>query len=77
VKTVFRLDSEQRAVAAIARGPVRVVAGAGTGKTAVIAERFRRLPVGVNCSRDLMCSPVTTTSASISDVAESLSTREL
>jgi DNA helicase-2/ATP-dependent DNA helicase PcrA len=43
---VFRLDSEQRAVAAIGRGPVRVVAGAGTGKTAVIAERFRRLVQG-------------------------------
>jgi DNA helicase-2/ATP-dependent DNA helicase PcrA len=37
------LDPEQRAAAAIGRGPVRVVAGAGTGKTAVIAERFRRL----------------------------------
>ena len=38
-----RLDVEQRAAAAIGHGPVRVVAGAGTGKTAVIAERFRRL----------------------------------
>jgi DNA helicase-2/ATP-dependent DNA helicase PcrA len=40
---MIRLDAEQRAAAAIGRGPVRVVAGAGTGKTAVIAERFRRL----------------------------------
>jgi DNA helicase-2/ATP-dependent DNA helicase PcrA len=38
-----RLGREQAAAAAIGRGPVRVVAGAGTGKTAVIAERFRRL----------------------------------
>jgi DNA helicase-2/ATP-dependent DNA helicase PcrA len=43
---VIRLDAEQRGAAAIGRGPVRVVAGAGTGKTAVIAERFRRLVVG-------------------------------
>ena len=40
---MIRLDAEQRAAATIGRGPVRVVAGAGTGKTAVIAERFRRL----------------------------------
>ena len=40
---MIRLDAEQRAAAAIGRDPVRVVAGAGTGKTAVIAERFRRL----------------------------------
>jgi ATP-dependent DNA helicase UvrD/PcrA len=40
---VIRLGIEQRAAAAIDSGPVRVVAGAGTGKTAVIAERFRRL----------------------------------
>ncbi len=40
------LDTGQRAAAAIGRGPVRVVAGAGTGKTAVIAERFRRLVAG-------------------------------
>src|SRR5258708_4564145 len=38
-----RLGPEQRAAAAIDTGPVRVVAGGGTGKTAVIAERFRRL----------------------------------
>ena len=37
------LGREQLAAAALAGGPVRVVAGAGTGKTAVIAERFRRL----------------------------------
>jgi len=43
---VIRLDAEQRAAATVGRGPVRVVAGAGTGKTAVIAERFRRLVSG-------------------------------
>src|SRR5258708_2538480 len=37
------LGREQLAAASLAGGPVRVVAGAGTGKTAVIAERFRRL----------------------------------
>lgn len=42
---MIRLDGEQRAAATIGRGPVRVVAGAGTGKTAVIAERFRRLVI--------------------------------
>jgi DNA helicase II / ATP-dependent DNA helicase PcrA len=40
------LGVEQRRASAIGRGPVRVVAGAGTGKTAVIAERFRRLVAG-------------------------------
>jgi DNA helicase-2/ATP-dependent DNA helicase PcrA len=39
----MRLGTEQKAAAAIGHGAVRVVAGAGTGKTAVIAERFRRL----------------------------------
>ncbi|HEV2475957.1 MAG TPA: UvrD-helicase domain-containing protein, partial [Candidatus Dormibacteraeota bacterium] len=38
-----KLGREQLAAAALGGGPVRVVAGAGTGKTAVIAERFRRL----------------------------------
>jgi DNA helicase II / ATP-dependent DNA helicase PcrA len=37
------LNREQRQAAAELEGPVRVVAGAGTGKTAVIAERFHRL----------------------------------
>ncbi len=37
------LGREQSQAAALGTGPVRVVAGAGTGKTAVIAERFRRL----------------------------------
>lgn len=40
-----RLGKEQLRAAAAPMGPVRVVAGAGTGKTAVIAERFRRLVV--------------------------------
>ena len=39
----MRLGTDQRAAAVIGGGPIRVVAGAGTGKTAVIAERFRRL----------------------------------
>ena len=39
----MRLGAEQARAAAIGHGAVRVVAGAGTGKTAVIAERFRRL----------------------------------
>jgi DNA helicase II / ATP-dependent DNA helicase PcrA len=43
---LIRLDAEQRGASAIGRGPVRVVAGAGTGKTAVIAERVRRLVKG-------------------------------
>jgi len=41
-----RLGVEQRLAAAIGGAPIRVVAGAGTGKTAVIAERFRRLVKG-------------------------------
>src|SRR5690349_15548106 len=39
----MRLGRDQLRAAALGAGPVRVVAGAGTGKTAVIAERFRRL----------------------------------
>ncbi len=39
----MRLGAEQRLAAAIGGAPIRVVAGAGTGKTAVITERFRRL----------------------------------
>ena len=42
---MIRLDARQRQ-AAEAVGPVRVVAGAGTGKTAIIAERVRRLVAG-------------------------------
>ncbi len=41
--TKIRLGADQRVAAEIGGGPIRVVAGAGTGKTAVIAERFRRL----------------------------------
>ena len=44
--TRIRLGADQRVAAAIGGGPIRVVAGAGTGKTAVIAERFRRLVAG-------------------------------
>src|SRR5438105_8457826 len=43
VHTVMKLGREQSRAAALGAGPVRVVAGAGTGKTAVIAERFGRL----------------------------------
>ena len=39
----MKLGRDQMAAAELGGGPVRVVAGAGTGKTAVIAERFRRL----------------------------------
>jgi len=44
--TMIRLGADQRVAATIGGGPIRVVAGAGTGKTAVIAERFRRLVAG-------------------------------
>ena len=43
MKLARRLGKDQLAAAALGGGPARVVAGAGTGKTAVIAERFRRL----------------------------------
>ena len=39
----LRLNRDQLLAVAELNGPVRVVAGAGTGKTEVIAERFRRL----------------------------------
>ena len=39
----MKLGQDQLRAASMSGGPVRVVAGAGTGKTAVIAERFRRL----------------------------------
>ena len=42
----MKLGREQLAASALHGGPARVVAGAGTGKTAVIAERFRRLVAG-------------------------------
>jgi len=50
-----RLSAEQRAAAAWSAGPLRVVAGAGTGKTAVITERFTRLVAsGVPAERILV-----------------------
>ena len=39
----MRLNREQLRASAVLTRPVRIVAGAGTGKTAVITERFRRL----------------------------------
>src|ERR1700716_2634068 len=41
--TRIRLGPDQLVAGALGGSPIRVVAGAGTGKTAVIAERFRRL----------------------------------
>ena len=50
-----RLTAEQRAAVAAGPGPVRVVAGPGTGKTTVIVERFLRLVAeGVDPSRILL-----------------------
>jgi DNA helicase-2/ATP-dependent DNA helicase PcrA len=50
-----RLSAEQEAAASVLDGPVRVVAGAGTGKTAVIAARYRRLlEAGVDPGRILV-----------------------
>ena len=40
------LNRQQRLATTGLAGPVRVVAGAGTGKTAVIAERFQQLVAG-------------------------------
>ena len=39
----LRLDPAQRQAIAELEGPIRIVAGAGTGKTEVIVERYRRL----------------------------------
>jgi DNA helicase-2/ATP-dependent DNA helicase PcrA len=39
----MKLGADQRAAARLSGSPVRVVAGSGTGKTAVIAERYRLL----------------------------------
>jgi DNA helicase II / ATP-dependent DNA helicase PcrA len=47
----FRLNREQLQAVAELEGPIRVVAGAGTGKTEVIAQRFRRL-VAAGASAD-------------------------
>ncbi|MFZ0215699.1 MAG: UvrD-helicase domain-containing protein, partial [Candidatus Dormiibacterota bacterium] len=38
-----RLSAEQRAASVDLAGPLRVLAGAGTGKTTIIVERYRRL----------------------------------
>ena len=42
----MRLAADQRLAVGATDRPVRVVAGSGTGKTAVIAERYRRLVAG-------------------------------
>jgi len=42
----MRLGPDQRRAAGLVGAPVRVVAGSGTGKTAVIAERYRLLVEG-------------------------------
>jgi len=53
--TQIRLGADQLVAAGIGGGPIRVVAGAGTGKTAVIAERFRRqVAAGVSPSSILV-----------------------
>ena len=53
--TRIRLGADQLVAARIGGGPIRVVAGAGTGKTAVIAERFRRqVAAGVSPSSILV-----------------------
>jgi DNA helicase-2/ATP-dependent DNA helicase PcrA len=51
----LRLSDEQRSAARVRPGPLRVVAGAGTGKTAVIAARFcELLAKGVDPARILV-----------------------
>ncbi|MDQ6636931.1 MAG: ATP-dependent helicase [Candidatus Dormibacteraeota bacterium] len=40
---MIELSAKQRAACRPLQGPVRIVAGAGTGKTAVIAERYSRI----------------------------------
>ena len=68
-----RLGREQAAAAAIGRGAVRVVAGAGTGKTAVIAERFRRLvAAGVSPSSILVMTFTERAAAEMRQRIESL-----
>jgi superfamily I DNA/RNA helicase len=52
---MIQLSSEQLDASGSLAGPIRVVAAAGTGKTAVIAERFRRLVAsGVEARRILV-----------------------
>src|SRR3989442_9240987 len=43
IATAAALSDAQRAAVAHARGPLLIVAGAGTGKTRVLVERYRRL----------------------------------
>ena len=51
----MRLGRQQQLASAISGGgPIRVVAGAGTGKTAVIADRYRRLVAGGVSSEEVL-----------------------
>jgi len=51
----MRLGRQQQLASAISDGgPIRVVAGAGTGKTAVIADRYRRLVAGGVSSEEVL-----------------------
>ncbi|MDQ6691253.1 MAG: UvrD-helicase domain-containing protein, partial [Candidatus Dormibacteraeota bacterium] len=54
VPASIRLDPEAQADALDLEGPVRVVAGAGTGKTAVIARRFLNLVAAGTLPRSIL-----------------------
>src|SRR3954463_7557688 len=58
------LDPEQREVALALRGPVRVLAGAGTGKTRAITHRIAYgVPTGVNIPRQALAVTFTARAA--------------
>ena len=58
------LDPEQREVAECLRGPVRVLAGAGTGKTRAITHRIAHgVAQGVYASTEVLAVTFTTRSA--------------
>src|SRR5215470_3989345 len=63
-----RLSEEQLAATSVLEGPVRIVAGAGTGKTAVIAARFHRLvESGVDPARILVMTFTESAAAQMRD----------